>query len=125
MTTIANPPGAEGAPGPDPGEAAPNAGSGPEAGWRVPPGSDAEMAARLRLADHPPVAPAPPAGRRRGDLVAGVGAGHRRTPRHPHPGELASSEQVQPPSMTKMVVGLEAAGLVARQEDDPTAASCG
>src|SRR5580700_3069360 len=33
-------------------------------------------------------------------------------------GELASSEQVQPPSMTKIVVGLESAGLVARQEDD-------
>src|ERR1700680_4793725 len=33
-------------------------------------------------------------------------------------GELASSEQVQPPSMTKIVVGLETAGLVARQEDD-------
>jgi DNA-binding MarR family transcriptional regulator len=33
-------------------------------------------------------------------------------------GELAASEQVQPPSMTKMVVGLEAAGLVHRREDD-------
>jgi DNA-binding MarR family transcriptional regulator len=33
-------------------------------------------------------------------------------------GELASSEQVQPPSMTKIVVGLESAGLVARQEDE-------
>ncbi len=33
-------------------------------------------------------------------------------------GELAASEQVQPPSMTKMVVGLEAARLVLRLEDD-------
>src|SRR5471032_3308558 len=33
-------------------------------------------------------------------------------------GELAASEQVQPPSMTKIVVGLEAAGLVARQEEE-------
>jgi len=33
-------------------------------------------------------------------------------------GELAAFEQVQPPSMTKMVVGLEAAGLVVRREDD-------
>ena len=33
-------------------------------------------------------------------------------------GELAASEQVRPPSMTQIVVGLEAAGLVSRQEDD-------
>jgi DNA-binding MarR family transcriptional regulator len=33
-------------------------------------------------------------------------------------GELAASEQVRPPSMTKIVVGLEAAGLVSRRVDD-------
>jgi DNA-binding MarR family transcriptional regulator len=32
-------------------------------------------------------------------------------------GELAGSEQVRPPSMTRIVVGLEAAGLVTRQVD--------
>jgi DNA-binding MarR family transcriptional regulator len=32
-------------------------------------------------------------------------------------GELAASEQVRPPSMTKIVVGLEEAGLVNRQVD--------
>jgi DNA-binding MarR family transcriptional regulator len=32
-------------------------------------------------------------------------------------GELAMSEQVRPPSMTKIVVGLEAAGLVSRRVD--------
>jgi len=31
--------------------------------------------------------------------------------------ELATSEQVRPPSMTKIVVGLEAAGLVSRRVD--------
>lgn len=33
-------------------------------------------------------------------------------------GELAASEQVRPPSMTRIVVGLEGAGLVRRQVDD-------
>ena len=32
-------------------------------------------------------------------------------------GELAASEQVRPPSMTRIVVGLEAAGLVTRTVD--------
>jgi DNA-binding MarR family transcriptional regulator len=32
-------------------------------------------------------------------------------------GELAASEQVRPPSMTRIVVGLEAAGLVSRRVD--------
>ncbi len=32
-------------------------------------------------------------------------------------GELAASEKVRPPSMTRIVVGLEAAGLVSRQVD--------
>jgi DNA-binding MarR family transcriptional regulator len=35
------------------------------------------------------------------------------------PGELAAHERVQPPSMTRLVAGLEAAGLVARA-DHPT-----
>ncbi|HTZ09413.1 MAG TPA: MarR family transcriptional regulator [Acidimicrobiales bacterium] len=81
------------------------------------PGSDAEVAARLRLA-------VLRLSRRLRQQVAGgvttaqvsalatverLGA--------PTLGELAASEQVQPPSMTKMVVGLEAAGLVTRHED--------
>jgi DNA-binding MarR family transcriptional regulator len=33
-------------------------------------------------------------------------------------GELAASEKVRPPSMTRIVVGLEGAGLVARQVDE-------
>jgi DNA-binding MarR family transcriptional regulator len=32
-------------------------------------------------------------------------------------GELAVAEQVQPPTMTRLVAGMEAAGLVARQPD--------
>jgi DNA-binding MarR family transcriptional regulator len=83
-----------------------------------PQGSDAETAARLRLAILR-------LSRRLRQQVAGgvtssqvsalatverLGA--------PTLGELASSEQVQPPSMTKIVVGLEAAGLVARREDE-------
>jgi DNA-binding MarR family transcriptional regulator len=33
-------------------------------------------------------------------------------------GELAASEKVRPPSMTRIVVGLEEAGLVSRRVDD-------
>ena len=55
---------------------------------RRPPGSpaasDAEMAARLRLAVPAPVAPAAPAGGRGRDVVAGVGARHRRAPGDAH-----------------------------------------
>jgi DNA-binding MarR family transcriptional regulator len=118
MTTIAHPPGAEGAPGPDPGEAAPDAGGGPEAAWRPPQGSDAEMAARLRLAI------LRLSRRLRQQVAGGVTSSQVSALATverlgtPTLGELASSEQVQPPSMTKIVVGLEAAGLVARQEDD-------
>jgi len=82
------------------------------------PGSEAEIAARLRLAV------TRLARRLRQQVAGGV------TPSQvsalatverlgtPTLGELAASEQVQPPSMTKMVVGLEAAGLVSRREDD-------
>jgi DNA-binding MarR family transcriptional regulator len=81
-------------------------------------GRDAEIAARLRLA-------VTRLSRRLRQQVAGgltssqvsalatverLGA--------PTLGELAAFEQVQPPSMTKMVVGLEGAGLVMRREDD-------
>ena len=81
-------------------------------------GSEAEVAARLRLA-------VTRLARKLRQQVAGP-----LTPSQmsalataerlgcPTLGELAASEQVQPPSMTKMVVGLEAAGLVARREDD-------
>ncbi len=82
-----------------------------------PSGTDAETAARLRLAV------TRLARRLRQQVAGGV------TPSQvsalatverlgtPTLGELAASEQVQPPSMTKMVVGLEAAGLLTRRED--------
>ena len=81
-------------------------------------GSDAEVAARLRLAvtrlarklRQQVVGPLTPS------QMAALAAVERLG--SPTLGELAASEQVQPPSMTKMVVGLEAAGLVTRREDD-------
>src|SRR3984957_12894089 len=112
MTTIANdPPGAEVPPDP-----APGAGSGPP--WPAPEGSDAEMAARMRLAI------LRLSRRLRQQVAGGVTSSQVSALATverlgtPTLGELASSEQVQPPSMTKIVVGLESAGLVARQEDD-------
>jgi len=123
MTTIAPdparpgpavPPGTVGPSGPG----GPSAGAPPEGGWGESTGSDAETAARLRLAV------TRLARRVRQQVAGGV------TPSQvsalatverlgtPTLGELASSEQVQPPSMTKMVVGLEAAGHVTRQEDE-------
>jgi DNA-binding MarR family transcriptional regulator len=80
--------------------------------------SDAELAARLRLA-------VTRLARRLRQQVAGTVTSSQVSALAtverlgaPTLGELASSEQVQPPSMTKMVVGLEAAGLVRRREDD-------
>ena len=80
--------------------------------------SDAEIAARLRLAvtrlarrlRHQVAGPVTPSQVSALATVERLGS--------PTLGELAASEQVQPPSMTKMVVGLEAAGLVTRREDD-------
>jgi DNA-binding MarR family transcriptional regulator len=80
--------------------------------------SDAEIAARLRLAvtrlarrlRHQVAGPVTPSQVSALATVERLGS--------PTLGELASSEHVQPPSMTKMVVGLEAAGLVGRREDD-------
>jgi DNA-binding MarR family transcriptional regulator len=81
-------------------------------------GRDAEIAARLRLA-------VTRLSRRLRQQVAGgltssqvsaLAAVERLGA--PTLGALAASEQVQPPSMTKMVVGLEGAGLVTRREDD-------
>jgi DNA-binding MarR family transcriptional regulator len=140
MTTIANdPPGAEGRPtsvseasgsgsGPaDPAEPAGPAGAAGTAGtadpvsgslWHAAEGSDAEMAARMRLAI------LRLSRRLRQQVAGGVTSSQVSALATverlgtPTLGELASSEQVQPPSMTKIVVGLEAAGLVARQEDD-------
>ena len=81
------------------------------------PGADAEMAARLRLA-------VLRLSRRLRQQVAGAVTTSQVSALatverlgSPTLGELAASEQVQPPSMTKMVVGLEAAGLVARRVD--------
>jgi len=122
MTTIADdPPGAEGPPAPgsgiDPGTGArtdPGAGTARPA----PEGSDAEMAARLRLAI------LRMSRRLRQQVAGGVTSSQVSALATverlgtPTLGELASSEQVQPPSMTKIVVGLEAAGLVSRQEEE-------
>ena len=122
MTTIADdPPGAEGLPVSASGRApAPGPGTHPGAGTAGPAaeGSDAEMAARLRLAIL----------RLSRRLRQQVGGGVTSSQVSalatverlgtPTLGELAASEQVQPPSMTKIVVALEAAGLVARQEEE-------
>jgi len=122
MTTIADdPPGAEGPPAPgsgiDPGTGArtdPGAGTA----WPAPEGSDAEMAARLRLAI------LRMSRRLRQQVAGGVTSSQVSALATverlgtPTLGELASSEQVQPPSMTKIVVGLEGAGLVSRQEEE-------
>ncbi len=103
MTTIADDP----APAEDP--------SAPEPG--VAP-SDAEMAARMRLAI------LRLSRRLRQQVAGGVTSSQVSALATverlgtPTLGELAASEQVQPPSMTKIVVGLEEAGLVVRQEDD-------
>jgi DNA-binding MarR family transcriptional regulator len=82
------------------------------------PGSDAETAARLRLA-------VTRLARRlrqqvAGDVTSSQVSALATVERLGTPtlGELAASEQVQPPSMTRMVVGLETAGLVVRREDD-------
>jgi DNA-binding MarR family transcriptional regulator len=108
MTTIANdPPGAEG-----------TRPSEPVAAPLAPEGSDAEMAARLRLAI------LRLSRRLRQQVAGGVTSSQVSALATverlgtPTLGELASSEQVQPPSMTKIVVGLEAAGLVERQEEE-------
>jgi DNA-binding MarR family transcriptional regulator len=80
--------------------------------------SDAEVAARLRLA-------VTRLSRRLRQQVAGSVTSSQVSALAtverlgaPTLGELAASEQVQPPSMTKMVVSLEVAGLVSRREDD-------
>jgi DNA-binding MarR family transcriptional regulator len=80
--------------------------------------SEAELAARLRLA-------VTRLSRRVRQQVAGgvtpsqvsALATVERLGR-PTLGELAASEQVRPPSMTRMVVGLEATGLLTRLVDD-------
>jgi DNA-binding MarR family transcriptional regulator len=96
----------------------PDTGEDPSPGSAAPVGSDAEMAARLRLAI------LRLSRRLRQQVAGGVTSSQVSALATverlgtPTLGELASSEQVQPPSMTKIVVGLEAAGLVARLEDD-------
>lgn len=126
MTTIANdPPGADVPPEPVPGAvsdlaggAGPAAAAGSDAPWPAPEGSDAEIAARMRLAI------LRLSRRLRQQVAGGVTSSQVSALATverlgtPTLGELASSEQVQPPSMTKIVVGLESAGLVARQEDE-------
>src|ERR1700731_2928862 len=83
-----------------------------------PVGSDAEMAARMRLAI------LRLSRRLRQQVAGGVTSSQVSALATierlgtPTLGGVATPEQVQPPSMTKIVVGLEAAGLVARQEDD-------
>jgi DNA-binding MarR family transcriptional regulator len=124
ITTGHSPPHVEGAPtpagtGPD-AVAVPGSGSAPPTGsdGEQPAGSDAEMAARVRLAI------LRLSRRLRQQVAGGVTSSQVSALATverlgtPTLGELASSEQVQPPSMTKIIVGLEIAGLVARQEDD-------
>src|ERR1019366_3333439 len=125
MTTIADDPPrpetpapteASPVPSPDP-DAGPDA-VGPDAVGPDAVGSDAELAARLRLAI------LRLSRRLRQQVAGGVTSSQVSALATverlgtPTLGELASSEQVQPPSMTKIVVGLEAAGLVARQEEE-------
>jgi DNA-binding MarR family transcriptional regulator len=118
MRTIADgPPSPPGPEGPDTADTR-DAADTPGVGWSAAPESDAEVAARLRLA-------LLRLSRRLRQQVAGGVTSSQVSALAtverlgtPTLGELASSEQVQPPSMTKIVVGLEAAGLVARQEDD-------
>jgi DNA-binding MarR family transcriptional regulator len=81
------------------------------------PGSETELAARLRLA----------VTRLSRKLRQQVGGGWTSSQMSalatverlgtPTLGELAASEQVRPPSMTRIVVGLEGAGLVTRRVD--------
>jgi DNA-binding MarR family transcriptional regulator len=86
--------------------------------WPVPEGSDAEMAARLRLAI------LRLSRRLRQQVAGGVTSSQVSALATverlgtPTLGELATSEQVQPPSMTKIVVGLETAGMLSRHEDE-------
>src|ERR1019366_683842 len=120
MTTIADAPPRPETPAPT--EASPVPSPDPDAGPdAVGPdavGSDAELAARLRLAI------LRLSRRLRQQVAGGVTSSQVSALATverlgtPTLGELASSEQVQPPSMTKIVVGLEAAGLVARREEE-------
>jgi DNA-binding MarR family transcriptional regulator len=117
MTTIGHtPPDVGGVP--TPGASGPDTVGDPGSGSAPPAGSDAEIAARLRLAI------LRLSRRLRQQVAGGVTSSQVSALATverlgtPTLGELASSEQVQPPSMTKIIVGLETAGLVARQEDD-------
>ena len=125
MTTIANDPSgsetsvpAEPAVGPDAEPAADATADAAADAAADAVGSDAEMAARLRLAI------LRLSRRLRQQVAGGVTSSQVSALATverlgtPTLGELAASEQVQPPSMTKIVVGLEAAGLVARQEEE-------
>src|SRR5271165_5492138 len=102
----------------DPAAAPDRSDTADHAAARPPEGSDAEMAARMRLAI------LRLSRRLRQQVAGGVTSSQVSALATverlgtPTLGELASSEQVQPPSMTKIVVGLEGAGLVARQEDN-------
>ncbi|MHB8330035.1 MAG: MarR family winged helix-turn-helix transcriptional regulator [Acidimicrobiales bacterium] len=80
-------------------------------------GSEAELAARLRLAITRLYRPLRQqvAGGLTPSQVSALATAERLG--EPTLGELAASEQVQPPSMTRMVIGLEASGLVSRLVD--------
>ena len=80
--------------------------------------SDDELASRLRVAvvrlnrklRQQALAGLSPA------QASALGAVNRLT--NPTLGELAAAEQVQPPTVTRLVASLESAGLVARETDD-------
>ena len=115
MSTVTDPPAEAPGSGPLPAPAPTGAPAGDEGVERA---CDAEVAARLRLA-------VTRLSRRLRQQVAGGMTSSQVSALAtierlgtPTLGELAGSEQVQPPSMTKMVVGLESAGLVVRREDD-------
>src|ERR1700691_613696 len=105
-------------PGPDP-DLVPVVvvGPGGAEAWRGLGGSDAEVAARMRLAI------LRLSRRLRQQVAGGVTSSQVSALATverlgtPTLGELAASEQVRPPSMTRIVVGLEGAGLVTRRVD--------
>ena len=92
-------------------------GPAPDAPALLDPSAEAELAARLRLAVtrlYRPLRQQVSGGLTPSQISALATAARLGEATL---GELAAAEQVQPPSMTRMVVGLEAAGLLERLVD--------